>query len=1544
MIPLSFAQRRLWFLSQLEGPNPTYNMPLTVAVPGDVDVAALNAALRDVLTRHESLRTVFPAVDGEPYQHILDPAGLDWELEVRRVAVGDLAAALARASEYAFDLETEVPVRAWLFQADSGEQVLALTVHHISCDGWSFAPLTRDVTTAYAARSAGRAPAWEPLPVQYADYALWQRELLGAEDDPDSLLSTQVAYWRRTLAGAPEELALPMDRPRPAVSSHRGHAVPLSISAEAHRELIEVARAEGATSFMVVQAALSMLLCRLGAGTDIPIGAVVAGRTDEAMNDMVGFFVNTLVIRTDLTGDPTFRQVLARVRDTGLSAFDNQDLPFERLVEELAPQRSLSRHPLFQVVLNLQNTGRALVGPGSAEGTTTAQAKFDLDVAVRETYDDAGRPAGLAGTVIAAADLFDASSVETLAARLTRILENVAADPDARLSTVGVLAPGERERLLTGWNPPAPAPAGSSLTGLFEQRVRENPAAVAVTTDEVSLSYGDLDASANRLAWRLRGLGVTRGSRVAVLMERGADLVVALLAVVKAGAAYVPVDPRNPEDRIAFVLADSAAAVVLADRANADRVPSGAPSLVVGEPEPGADRVPPGAPPAEPDAADPAYLIYTSGSTGRPKGVVVSHGNVVSLFAATRSSFGLGPHDVWSCFHSFAFDVSVWEMWGALLQGARVVVAPYDVTRSPEAFARLLERERVTVLSQTPSAMYQLLAAPELVAGSLRLIVFAGESLDPARLAPWWRGPGRDAEVTLVNMYGTTETTVHATQRRLTADDASRGSVIGRGLPGWPVFVLDEFLNPVPAGVTGEMYVAGAGVADGYAGRPGLTGERFVACPFLPGQRMYRTGDRARWTTGGDLVFAGRADEQVKIRGFRIEPGEVEAVLLAHPGVTQAAVVAREDTPGDRRLVAYVVTAGEIGDLRDSAAQRLPEYMIPSAFVTLPDLPLTTNGKLDRRALPAPRYTTGLGRAPATVREELLCAAFAQVLGLEAVGVDDDFFRLGGHSLLAVRLVSRIRAVLAIDVPLRALFETPTVAGLAARLDTRAGVQAVPLRPGARPERVPLSSGQRRLWFLHELEGPNAAYNLPVTIRVPAEVGPDVLEAALLDVLDRHESLRTVFASEGGEPYQRIRAVADLDWRLEVHETTADDREAAVENASRHAIDLSTNIPVRATLFEGDSDERLLVLVLHHIAADGWSLAPLRRDLSVAYEARSRGVAPVWEPLAVQYADYALWQHRLLDTEVLPEQLAYWRQALAGVPEELVLPSDRPRPATASHRGHVVPLRVPAEVHARLVGLARAEGVTTFMVVQAALAVMLSRLGAGVDIPIGSPVAGRTDPALEDLVGFFVNTLVIRTDLSGDPDFRQVLGRVRAASLGALAHQDVPFERLVEELAPVRSLARHPLFQVRLTLQNTGDQRDAPGTRAVAAGSTETDIAVQITESFGAGDAPAGLHGSVTVAADLFDVASASRIAGWFARVLEVVTASPWLRLREVDLVAAAEREVLVDGFSRTAAVVCGGTVLDVFERWVGVAPDAVAVVGDGVELTYRELDVAAGV
>ncbi|WP_461020110.1 amino acid adenylation domain-containing protein, partial [Streptomyces daliensis] len=1357
-------------------------------------------------------------------------------------------------------------------------------------------------------------------------------------------------------------------------------------------KLRRVARELGVSTATILHVAWARVLATLSGRDDVVFGTVLFGRMNAGAgaDRVLGPFINMLPVRVR-TDEAGVRAAVEAMRDQ-LAAL----LEHEHASLATAQQASgiADNTPLFTSLFNYRHiTGPSQTATGAQrderrplEGTRTVFGEDRTNYPVGVSVNDRG--AGGLSLSVETPDAHDPQALGRLLCTATENLVDALTDvvnggPDVALGAVDVLGVDERELLVSGWNDTDADVPDASLVELFEDRVAADPGAVAVVFEGVELSYGELDAAAHRLAHHLRSHGVAQESVVGVCLPRGVEMVTAVLGVLKAGGAYLPVDPEYPAERIALLLRDAAPVVVLDDpedvaRWSAAEGPGTAPSTAGVTPHPHPHRHPHPHPHPRPHPHPPphsaAYVIYTSGSTGRPKGVLVSHQAIANHLVRMRDRFGFGPGDRVLHKTPIVFDVAVWELLGTLTSGATLVVARPGGHQDPDYLADVIRDECVTVVDFVPSMLDAFLLSDPGELPSLRYVGTGGEALS---LSTQQRLFAAMDGVELFHLYGPTETAVDVTV--WACDPAQEEGTVPIGAPAanTRAYVLDAALRPVPPDVSGELYVSGIQLARGYVGRPSLTGERFVACPFGPGsgERMYRTGDLAKWTSDGQLVFAGRADEQVKIRGFRIEPGEIEAALLDHPDVTQAVVTAREDTSGDKRLVAYVVSGRhelDVEALRVLVAGRLPEYMVPTAFVTLPELPLTVNGKLDHRALPAPAHSTGThsagahsteaGRGPATAQEEILCAAFADVLGVESVGVDDNFFQLGGHSLLAVRLVSRVRAVLDVELPLRALFDAPTVAGLAAHLADATGQARTPLRAGTRPERVPLSFAQRRLWFLDQLEGPSPTYNIPVLVPLNG-VDAGVLELAFRDVLARHESLRTTFQVADGEPYQRILDPRDMDWELQVLQAESGELAGLVEEAERHAFDLSAELPIRAWLFQtgagaaGAADEQVLVIVMHHSASDGWSTVPLARDLSTAYAARLEGTRPDWEPLPVQYADYALWQQELLGDESDPEsllsrQVEYWRRTLAGAPEEVSLPTDRPRPAVASHQGHRTPVRIPAEVHQRMADLARAEGVTTFMILQAALAVTLSRLGAGTDVTIGSGVAGRTDAALDDLVGAFVDTLVIRTDLSGDPDFRQVLGRVREASLGALAHQDVPFERLVEALAPARSLARYPLFQVALTLQNLEQARlRLPGVRAGAAAAgiadavtvpVKCDVDVMIGETYDEHGCPAGLVGSVTGAKDLFDAASVEAVAERWNRVLTLVTAAPDTRLLAVDVLGADERALLLSGWNDTAAPAPAPTAVGLFARRVAAAPDAVAVVGDGVELSYGQLDAAA--
>ncbi|MEC2178338.1 non-ribosomal peptide synthetase DhbF [Bacillus subtilis] len=1058
-IPLSFAQRRLWFLHCLEGPSPTYNIPVAVRLSGELDQGLLKAALYDLVCRHESLRTIFPESQGTSYQHILDADQAHPELHVTEIAEKELSDRLAEAVRYSFDLAAEPAFRAELFVIGPDEYVLLLLVHHIVGDGWSLTPLTRDLGTAYAARCHGRSPEWAPLAVQYADYALWQQELLGNEDNPNSLIAGQLAFWKETLKNLPDQLELPTDYSRPAEPSHDGDTIHFRIEPEFHKRLQELARTNRVSLFMVLQSGLAALLTRLGAGTDIPIGSPIAGRNDDALGDLVGLFINTLVLRTDTSGDPSFRELLDRVRKVNLAAYDNQDLPFERLVEVLNPARSRATHPLFQIMLAFQNTPDAELHLPDMESSlrinSVGSAKFDLTLEISEDRLADGTPNGMEGLLEYSTDLFKRETAQALADRLMRLLEAAESDPDKQIGNLDILAPEERSSMVTDWQSVSEKIPHACLPEQFEKQAALRPDAIAVVYENQALNYAELNERANRLARMLISEGVGPEQFVALALPRSLEMAVGLLAVLKAGAAYLPLDPDYPADRIAFMLKDAKPAFIMTNTKAANHIPpvENVPKIVLDDPEL-AEKLNtyPAGNPKNKDRTQPlsplntAYVIYTSGSTGVPKGVMIPHQNVTRLFAATEHWFRFSSDDIWTMFHSYAFDFSVWEIWGPLLHGGRLVIVPHHVSRSPEAFLRLLVKEGVTVLNQTPSAFYQFMQAereqPDLgQALSLRYVIFGGEALELSRLEDWYnRHPENRPQ--LINMYGITETTVHVSYIELDRSMAAlrANSLIGCGIPDLGVYVLDERLQPVPPGVAGELYVSGAGLARGYLGRPGLTSERFIADPFgPPGTRMYRTGDVARLRADGSLDYVGRADHQVKIRGFRIELGEIEAALVQHPQLEDAAVIVREDQPGDKRLAAYVIPSEETFDtaeLRKYAAERLPDYMVPAAFMTMKELPLTPNGKLDRKALPAPDFAAAVtGRGPRTPQEEILCDLFMEVLHLPRVGIDDRFFDLGGHSLLAVQLMSRIREALGVELSIGNLFEAPTVAGLAERLE-----------------------------------------------------------------------------------------------------------------------------------------------------------------------------------------------------------------------------------------------------------------------------------------------------------------------------------------------------------------------------------------------------------------------------------------------------------------------------------------------------------------------------
>ncbi|KUN18767.1 hypothetical protein AQJ23_39195 [Streptomyces antibioticus] len=1515
-VPLSPAQRRLWFLHRLEGPSPTYNIPIVTRLRGPLDTAALAAALTDVVARHETLRTVFPEIDGEPVQQVLPAHRTRPEL-----VLVDGDGELAEETRHAFDLTRDIPIRGRLFRLGPDDHVLLVLLHHIAGDGASLEPLARDLSTAYRARRAGTAPAWSELPVQYADYALWHHERTAD-------LAQQADFWAGELAGLPDEIGLPFDRPRSSGTGLQGAVVDFHVPAPLHESLTALARSSGTTPFMVWQAALAVLLGKLSGGTDIPIGTPVSGRPDEALDDLVGFFTNTLVLRTDLSGTPTFADVLRRVRTANLAALAHQDVPFDQVVETVNPDRSPARNPLFQVCLTDNALGTAFAFDGleaSGQELSTGVARFDLNVNFDARHSATGTPLGIDGQVEYNTHLFDESTIRTTTERLLRVLHAVAADPATPCHAIDVLSPREREQILVHWNDSALDVPPTTLPALFEAQVARTPHAPALEMSGRLLTYAQLNARANQLARHLVREGVGPETLVALRLPRSLDQTVALWAVLKAGAAYLPIDAEYPPERIAFMEQDAQPRLTLSELPDVGHLPDG--DLT------DADRLRPLHP------EHPCYVIYTSGSTGVPKAVVMPGGALVNLVVWWR---GMEPPRRIAQYSAISFDVSAMEILIATTGGGTVVVPEEEVRKDPERLVAWLRDHEISDLTIVPNLVLAAVCEAALATGTalpaLRHAGQGGESLVLSHaVREFFR---RSPRLRLDNGYGPTETHM-ATGHRLPdrVEEWPGEPPIGKPIGNTQVYVLDPWLSPVPPGTVGELYIAGAQLARGYLNRPGISASRFVANPFgPPGSRMYRSGDLVRWKPEGDLLFVGRVDHQVKVRGFRVELTEIEAVLRRRTDLAQVAVLAVEEN-AVKRLVAYVVpvaTAPSTDELRRFVAASLPEYMVPSAFMVLDHMPLNPNGKLERKALPLPAPAAS-GRAPADRVEQQVCDIFKDVLGVQRLAADDDFFALGGHSLTATKVISRVRARLGADLPIRALFDERTPAGLA-RLVRSAQRTGSALTARERPPRTPMSFAQQRLWFMDQLEGPSPTYNNPLVSRLRGRVDARALHEALADVVARHESLRTVYPTVDGEPVQRV--LSDVRPELLVTDTTADELAGELGAAMRHTFRLADDIPLRAWLFRIGEQEHVLLVLVHHIASDGWSMAPLARDLATAYTERLAGRAPGWPDLPVQYADYALWQREQFDTA--EKQAQYWARQLAGLPDEIGLPVDRPRPATASYRGGLVEFRIEPEVHAGLADLAGTTGTTMFMVCQTALAVLLGKITGSTDIPIGTPVAGRSDEKLEDLVGFFVNTLVLRADLAGDPTFTDVLHRVRETSLAAFEHQDIPFEQVVEVVNPTRTTSRHPLFQVLLAFNsNLADTYlSLPGVQSTPEPAplevSKFDLSFDFREEFGPAGEPRGIAVTTEYSAELFDADTVTALTARLQRVLGAVLTDPASPLSRLDVLSASERSAALAHDVRAG---CTPTLPVLFAAQAALTPGAPALTQGRSTLTYAQLD-----
>jgi amino acid adenylation domain-containing protein len=1501
--PLSYHQERLWFIDQFEtgtvySSHPIYhNLPLLVHLRGPVAAEDLEAGLRAIVARHAALRTRIISAANEAFQVPDGEAGL--ELRVVCLAGSPVERAVEEALADArrpFALDRESPLRAVLFRLAEDESLLAVTVHHIVADRRSLEIVARELAEFCAARAEGRPPRL-PEPLQYTDFTLWQREL------PAGALESLLRFWKWQLRGRLAALELPADRPRPAIHTFTDAWLPVTVAAGLARRLAALGQAKGHGLEAVLLAAWKALLHRYAGQEEIVVGVAVAGRTQPGTDNLVGPLANLVVLRTDLGGDPPFAELLARVAQALRQARAHQDMPFDRLVLELKPEPDMSRTALFDVLFHFDEAP-ARLHFGAAQGqlidTNLGHGKYDLHLSLRGGAD------GLSGSLVYNADIYDRFTAEQMLRHFEALLAGVAGDPARPVDDWPLLGAEEERRQLEAWNSTqASYPHDKTVHQLFEEQVARTPDRPAVIYEGDSLTYRQLDERANRLAHHLREQGVGPDALVAVCLERSVDLVATLLAVLKAGGAYLPLDPKYPPERLRFQVDDAGARQLITTSSLAGRVPIAVPSVTLLDTD--AENIaacPASAPAPNVSPDNLIYCLYTSGSTGTPKGVLLEHRNVTRLLVNDRLQFTFGADDVWTMFHTYCFDFSVWEMYGALLYGGKLVVVPRCVTTDPAAFLALLERERVTVLNQTPTAFAALireaLDRPPL-ALALRYVIFGGEALHPGQLRRW---RAAYPDVKLINMYGITETTVHVTFKEIGERELQQDvSNIGRPIPTTTTYVLDSRLRLLPVGVPGEMCVGGAGVGRGYLGRPELTRQRFVHNPYRPQERLYRSGDLVKHLTNGEMVYLGRMDDQVQVRGFRVELGEVRSQLLGHPAVAAADVVAWQPPGEALELAAYVVPAGEVSvaSLRAHLGQSLPHYMVPSAFILLPALPMTPTGKVDRKALPSPQSArsdkAGGFVAPRDPVEEQVAAIWMQVLGVERVGIHDNFFELGGHSLRATQVVAQIWQAFQIKLPLSTLFEAPTLAELARRIDavrpSGPAAQPPPLMSVPRAAAMPLSFAQQRLWFLDQLLPGNPSYNIPCAFRLTGELRADVLAKALGELLRRHEVLRTTFPLVDGQPVQVISPagahqlpLVDLGHLPEGERETAARRLAEAE--AEQPFDLARGPVFRAKLLRLGAQDHRLLLTLHHIAADGWwSLEVFTRELSALYEALATGRPSPLPELPIQYADYGMWQRQWLQGEALREHVAYWKQQLGGAPWKLELPADRPRPAVQTLRGarHYFSLASPLAGAART--LSRKEGTTLFMTLLAAFKTFLYACTGQEDLVVGSPFANRTRAEIEGLIGPFVNTVVLRTRLSGDLTFRELVTRVREVVLGASVHQELPFEKVVEGLAPPRDPSRNPLFQVNFRAQTTS----RPQLRLAGVTASPPEIIDTLNSKFDLAlelwaDSEV-LGGFFEYSTDLFEKETILRMVGELERLLSEILTKPDTRVNDLEIVKA---------------------------------------------------------
>lgn len=1527
---ISHAQRRLWILSNIEQGSSAYNIPLHQILEGNLDPIALRRAFEGLVVRHESLRTTFEIRDDEPRQ-IVHPPGLvaldclDFTLSGREAALE----AARRDSTQPFDLSRCPLFRVKLMRTGPAEHILSITLHHLICDGISIAVLAGELGSLYRAHAAGIFPSLPPLRIQYRDFARWHNRSL---DAPSAAVNRE--YWRSKLSAPYPVLDLPLDQPRPREQSFEGREISISLPKDRFHPLVQLAQSTGSSLFVVLVAMVKTLLRRYTGMDDIVVGSPFAGHHHQDLEGQIGFYINILPLRDKVSGSISFRDLIRQVRGTVSEAFGSQSWPFDLMVSDAAIPRDLSRSPLFDVAVILQSQrDDALTMPGLRTQSCfehPGTSKFDLTFYFKEVSDH------LVVSIEYATALFSAARMERMMRHLEQLAASVGQNADTAVDALEILPAQERRFVVPSKSASAQTPDGPAFLCRFENQAAQTPDRLAVVAGNgsSSVTYGELNRRAEHVAAFLQSRGVRPDNLVAVMLPRTPDLLVGLLGVLKAGAAYVPLDPSMPAARMQAILDDAQPGFHLRTESVAEACDS---PLEFRPPRVFAENL--------------SYVIYTSGSTGRPKGVAITHRSLNNFLNSMLRAPGLAEHDTLLAVTTVSFDIAAFELLLPLACGARVVLADEAAVIDGRLLHDLIARHGITALQATPATWRMLMASDWKGRTSLR--AFCGGEALQAQLAESLSKHVSE----LWNLYGPTETTVWSAALRVEQAMLRNSPLpIGGPVDSTSLCALNQLSRPQPVGVPGQLFIGGDGLARGYFRNPRLTAEKFVPDPHSTriGARMYATGDSVHLADDGRFSFLGRIDNQIKIRGFRIEPGDIEAALAQCHGVRDAVVGVREGLTGDPILTAWVMpTSSDLApateEMRHFLASRLPDYMLPQAFVAVSAWPLNANGKLDRKLLPAPEASAKPpSQSQTTPPEEILCHLFADLLNQPSFRPEDDFFAFGGHSILALRLANQIKDVFQTDIPIRAIFDASTPRGLAARLK-QAEFMVPPVTRCERPSEIPLSSAQARLWFLHQIDGAAASYNISVALNLDGVIDERDLSLALNDLIDRHESLRTLVDDSSPNPVQRILPAGEHCLSLQQEESDEDQIAPRVKALVAMPIAINRELPIRAHLFHLAPNQHVLLLVVHHIAADAWSLGVMAADLSASWSARRQGQQPKFPPLPVQYADYALWQMRHFSegSTSWVRELQYWQSTLAGLPDEISLPTDRPRPAKTTSRGEKVQLHIAADIHEGLLSLARRMQATLFMVLEAGLAALLHRLGAGSDIPIGVPVSGRNQSAFYGLTGLFVNTLVIRNDLSHDPTFAELVRRVRLTALEAFSNQNLPFDMLLAQLDHSRSAATHPLFQVLLSLQNVpAPHMDIPGVsmslRPVVTKTAKFDLSINLDETSDADGRPAGIHGELEFRTDLFDRTTAESIVRRYILLLEQAVRDSSLSVSRMPILEASEQYLLLSDQHRAVRAFPPATLVEMLEVQASRTPAAPAVVFRGTVVSYADLHARA--